>query len=119
MRVKLDENLPARLVDVLTQLGHDVDTVSAEGLTGSDDGSLWEASQSARRLLVTQDLDFSDARKFAAGSHHGIVVVRLREPGLRALTETVERPFRTESVEQWERCFVIATERRVRVVRPQ
>ena len=37
MRLKLDENLPGRLVALLTQLGHDVDTVPPEGIAGKDD----------------------------------------------------------------------------------
>lgn len=32
MRIKLDENVPARLVPLLTDLGHDVDTVIGEKL---------------------------------------------------------------------------------------
>lgn len=34
MRIKLDENLPGRLVSLLAQMGHDVDTVPAEGIEG-------------------------------------------------------------------------------------
>ena len=34
MRIKLDENLPAGLVPLLAALGHEVDTVPAEGLVG-------------------------------------------------------------------------------------
>jgi predicted nuclease of predicted toxin-antitoxin system len=37
MRIKIDENLPARLADALQAHGHDVDTVTGEGLTGCDD----------------------------------------------------------------------------------
>ena len=37
MRIKLDENLPAGLVPLLTVLGHEVDTVPAEGIGGEDD----------------------------------------------------------------------------------
>lgn len=37
MKITLDENLPERLVAVLAGLGHDVDTVSAEKLTGRVD----------------------------------------------------------------------------------
>ena len=29
-------------------------------------------------ILITQDLDFSDIRKFQPGTHYGIVVVRLQ-----------------------------------------
>lgn len=37
MKIKLDENLPTRLVDVLERRGHEVDTVATEGLTGKPD----------------------------------------------------------------------------------
>ena len=41
MRIKLDENIPRRLVEPLASLGHDVDTVEAERLTGSEDPVVW------------------------------------------------------------------------------
>lgn len=31
MQIKLDENLPADLAEILIELGHDVDTVPDEG----------------------------------------------------------------------------------------
>ncbi len=37
MKLKLDENLPARLAGELSALGHDVDTVPDEGLKGTPD----------------------------------------------------------------------------------
>lgn len=61
----------------LAALGFDVDTVSSEGLTGRTDSDVWAAAQADGRLLVTQDLDFSDARVFAAGTHAGLFIVRL------------------------------------------
>ena len=57
MRIKLDENLPAGLVALLTALGHEVDTVPAEGIGGEDDDVVWRAAQADGRFLVTQDLD--------------------------------------------------------------
>jgi predicted nuclease of predicted toxin-antitoxin system len=36
--------------------------VPEEGLVGSDDHEIWEATQNAGRFLITQDLDFSDVR---------------------------------------------------------
>ncbi len=60
MNIKLDENLPERLVVELQLLGHNVDTVRTEHLTGRDDNEVWQAAQSGRRFLITQDLDFSD-----------------------------------------------------------
>jgi hypothetical protein len=37
MRIKLDENVSADLVDDLVALGHDVDTAPSEGLAGHED----------------------------------------------------------------------------------
>jgi len=117
MKIKLDENLPGSLVAVLTSLGHDLDTVVSEGLTGAIDDAVWEAAQGTGRFLITQDLDFSDIRRFIPGTHHGLLLVRLRSPGRLALARRVESVFRTERVEEWGRCVVVATERKVRVRR--
>ena len=38
----------------------------------------WDVAQREGRILITQDLDFSDIRKFQPGTHYGIVVVRLQ-----------------------------------------
>jgi predicted nuclease of predicted toxin-antitoxin system len=46
MRIKLDENLPAVLVDVLAEFGHDAETSPSEGLTGKKDAEVWEAAVS-------------------------------------------------------------------------
>lgn len=45
MRIKLDENRPTRLVSVLSELGHDVDTVPSERIAGKDDAVVWQAAQ--------------------------------------------------------------------------
>ncbi|MFH0980032.1 MAG: DUF5615 family PIN-like protein [Planctomycetota bacterium] len=119
MRIKLDENLPACLAEQLARFGHDVDTVPQEGLKGQTDPDIWGAAQRAGRFLVTQDLDFSDAHSFAPGTHHGILLVRLREPARRRLLERVRELFRTEDVESWKGCFVVATQGKVRVRRAE
>ena len=76
MRIKLDENVPARAAERLHLLGHDVDTVITEGLAGRPDPDVWQAAQAAERFLVTQDLDFSDIRQYPPSSHRGMWVLR-------------------------------------------
>lgn len=118
MRIKLDENLPANLVAVLVNLGHDVHTVADEGLVGEPDASVWQACLAERRFLVTQDLDFSDTRRFEPGTHPGILVLRLARPGRVALSQRVLQLFESEQVDEWPGCFVVATDRKLRVRRP-
>jgi predicted nuclease of predicted toxin-antitoxin system len=119
MRIKLDENLPTSLVEALVQLGHDADSVQQEGLQGSPDSGVWAAAQADKRFLVTQDLDFSDVRQFAPGTHCGLLLVRLADPSRRELKAYIECLFRTEDVERWTRCFVVATDTKIRVRRPE
>lgn len=118
MNIKLDENLPARLAALLVDLGHDTDTVYTEGLRGAVDRVVWRAAQDAGRFFVTQDLDFSDVRLFTPGTHHGLLLVRLRMPSREALARKVEAIFQTEDVESWQQCFVVATDHKIRIRRP-
>ena len=118
MKIKLDENLPVRLADLLRNLGHDVHTLHDEKLQGCSDAELWEAVQIDGRFLITQDIDFSDSRKFVPGTHHGILIVRVHTPNRRVLSERIEELFQRENAGGWERCLVVATDRKIRVVRP-
>jgi predicted nuclease of predicted toxin-antitoxin system len=118
MKIKLDENLPIHPAVLLHEPGHDVHTTPQEGLNGSADREVWEASQKESRFLITQDMDFSDLRKFAPGSHCGILLVRLHNPSRKNQIERIGEVFRTETIGDWKGCFVVSTERKIRVVKP-
>lgn len=118
MKLKLDENVPAQLAPVLQAFGHDVDSVQSEQLTGHHDADVWTAAQQAGRFLITQDLDFSDTRKYVPGSHHGLLLVRLRRPGRAALLARIRQLFGAEAVGTWAGCLVVVTEQKVRITRP-
>jgi len=116
MKIKLDENLPARLVPILQKHGHDVDTVPEEHLSGKPDAEIWRAVAGEGRFLITQDLDFSDTRQFAPGTHAGLLLVRLREPGAHALMQAISAV--ASEIADWAGCFVVLTEHKIRIKRP-
>lgn len=118
MKVKLDENIPVRLAGELATLGHDVDTVASEGLTGRPDSDVWSAAQREERLLITQDLDFSDVRQFRPGTHPGILLVRMREPGANALVSRIQAVAQAEGLDSFARCFTVLRDRKLRIRRP-
>lgn len=119
MNLKLDENLPRILCVALNDLGHDVHSVFDEKLIGRPDADIWSAAQREERFLVTQDLDFSDTRKFIPGGHHGILLIRLGSPSRSNLVSRLRQIFENESVDNWKGCFVVATERKIRIQRPK
>ena len=118
MKIKLDENLPLALATLLMDFGHDVDTSQDEGLAGHPDDEIWEAAQRESRFLITQDLDFSDLRRFPRGTHSGFLLLRLDSRSQDALVRHVEKIFRQENTAEWSGCLVVATEHKVRVVEP-
>jgi len=89
VRVKLDENLPASLGEVLTAHGHDVDTVLAEDLAGHPDPDVAAAVKTGGRFLITLDKGFGDIRTYPPGTHAGILVLRLPDESPAAVRQTV------------------------------
>lgn len=89
MRIKLDENLPAELVDDLAALGHDVDSVESERLAGQPDPVVAAAAQRVERVLFTLDKGLGDVRRFPPRLYHGLVLFRLRQGGRRAVRQAV------------------------------
>lgn len=92
MKLKLDENLDARLASALRRAGHEVSTVRDQGLAGVDDQALYAHCRSEARILVTLDLDFANVLRYPPEASGGIVVFRGPDdllPTLRILTETL------------------------------
>ena len=77
MRFKIDENLPAEFVPLLSSEGHDAETILDEGLQGRDDARVSVVCQSEDRALITLDTDFADIRTYPPGEYPGLLVLRL------------------------------------------
>ena len=81
-RLKVDENLPREIADLLNAHGYDAVTLLDQGWSGVADDDLWERIQAEGRWLVTADKEFADLRLFPPGTHAGVVVLRSDEEGL-------------------------------------
>lgn len=119
MKIKLDENLPFRLVSILSEFGHEIDTIPQEGLKGCNDEQVWETAQRSGRFHITQDLNFSNINLFIPGTHYGLLLIRLRDPGRNALLNRIQTIFQIEEVDHWQGCFVVVTDHKIRVRYPK
>jgi predicted nuclease of predicted toxin-antitoxin system len=101
-KFKLDENLPAGLVDDLRQAGHDATSIFAEGMSGTKDPQVLARCQAEGRILITLDLDFSDIRAYPPDQHLGIIVLRPDSqavPDIRRLLAKLLPALKTEAIE--------------------
>lgn len=71
---------------------------------GVDDVSLWALAQEEERLLITTDKGFGSRR---AETHHGILIVRLRQPNARKIHERVFQALERYPTEAWPGLLVV------------
>jgi predicted nuclease of predicted toxin-antitoxin system len=118
MRIKIDECLPAEIIELLSEYGHKAETVRDEGLTGSPDDVIWETVKNEELFLITSDLDFSDIRRFVPGTHPGLLLLRLRKEGKNRMLSYLGKLFSDYNLNDWAGCFIVATDHKIRVKKP-
>lgn len=104
MNILVDENIPLMTVRALREAGHDVLDIRGTADEGMQDPSLWETAQSSGCLLVTTDKGFTQRRR---ERHHGLLVVRLRQPNRRKIHERVMRAVGQFSEAEWPGLTVV------------
>ncbi len=117
VKLKLDENLPHSLVNVLRSAGHDTDSVTEEGLTGAHDQTVFASAQDAGRLLLTLDRGFGDIRRYAPGTHAGILVLRLQDESAPAVLRAIRRLIAQHDLEDLAGTIAIVEPARLRIRR--
>lgn len=104
MKILVDENIPAVCVKHLREMGHDVADVRGTSQEGSCDKRLWNKAQDEQRLLITTDKGFAYQRYLA---HHGILIVRLRQPNRERITRRVIAAMQAFDPSEWAGLLVM------------
>ena len=117
-RVKLDENLSSSHKALLITSGYDADRVTDEGLSGADDTVVWTRVVNEGRFFITLDLDFADVRRFGPGTHPGILLIRPKSRGNKAVLDILTRVLAEYPLTTLAGCFVVANPDLTRVRRP-
>ena len=117
MRIKVDEDLPKRVVELFREIGHDTVNVLEQNLGGWKDDALWDIIQTEQRLLVTADKGFADARRRPPGTHFGILLLRPDEDGIRPVISLLEELLASHDLSDLNGTITVATPRGIRVRR--
>ena len=89
MRLKTDENLPASVVKLLRDAGHD--TVVGESLAGASDDVVLAAATQEQRAFLTLDKDFADIRAYPPADYAGILILRVSDQSAANIRALVTR----------------------------
>lgn len=71
--------MPRSAVNVVCNLGHEVELARDIGLGDAPDSRIAEHAIATSAVLVTRDLDFADIRRHPPERYDGIVVLRLSD----------------------------------------
>lgn len=104
MKICVDENIPLVTVLELRNLGHDVLDIRGTEYRGISDDLLWEKVQNRESLLITTDKGFVHHRREL---HHGVLVVRLRQPNEQKLHQRVMQAIQEFPQDDWAGLIVV------------
>ncbi len=104
MKILVDENIPNITVSTLRGAGHDVMDIRGTPRQGITDEELWGLAQTEARMLVTTDKGFSEHRD---EQHHGLLIVRLRQPNEERLHARVMAAFEQFPEPRWPGLLVV------------
>ena len=113
--IKLDEDLPLCLRDLLVSRGYDAVTIWEQQWAGLKDPLLWPRIAAEGRFFITADKEFGDVRKFPPGTHPGILLLRAgRQSGAvyHSLVVNILDSYRLETLAG---CVAVAGFGRVRI----
>jgi len=65
-----------RLTTLFSGAGHDAQTVFKEGLSGKPDNKIYSVSIKEKRILIIQDMHFSNPFRFSPIPSQGIIVIK-------------------------------------------
>jgi predicted nuclease of predicted toxin-antitoxin system len=117
MRIKVDEDLPRALVELLREMGFEADRVIDQGMSGWEDVDLFRAIQPEGMFLITADKDFGDIRHFPPGTHSGILLLRPDKQGFGPVLFLMREVLSAHDLESLRGTLTVATPRGIRVRR--
>ena len=115
MKFLADECVYHITVKALRNWGHDVFTVQEAGLAGHENGDILEYAVGTGRILITNDMHFSNIIIYPPTQHLGIIVLKIRPRFLDSVHMVLSRFLDTIDQEDMKRTLVIVDRNKYRM----
>ena len=113
MQFIVDESAGTAVAEYLRSIGHDVSVVAEATPQASDQDILTKAS-TEERILITNDKDFGELIFRSGWSHHGVLLLRLRNENSTNRVNVLKAVLE-EYADRLAGHFTVATESGVRI----
>ena len=119
MKIKIDEDLPKAVAEMVRKQILDTLTVVEERLSGTLDPDLWKIIQEEKRFFITGDKAFANIRRYPPGTHSRVLLLRPEEEGIPQLKVLIDEVLKLGMFEKLSGCIGVATPGRLRIRRPK
>jgi predicted nuclease of predicted toxin-antitoxin system len=89
VKILADQHISPRTVEFLQSLGHDAIRVSDRLPVNASDRAILALARQERRVVLTQDLDFSVLITLAGETQPSIITLRLESPRVERVNEVL------------------------------
>jgi predicted nuclease of predicted toxin-antitoxin system len=119
LAVILDENISPSIADFLhiNRPEWDVWHVRDVGLRGSSDATIFQWAQRHKAIVITFDEDFADTRMYPAGSHAGVIRLRVWPTTIEQIATALGRLLNSTDDERLPGSLIIIDSQRIRIRR--
>ncbi|MDR4503313.1 MAG: DUF5615 family PIN-like protein [Candidatus Scalindua sp.] len=117
MKIKVDEDLPNKVVELLREQGYQAVSVIEQEMGGFKDADLWPIVQAEQRFLITADKGFADIRIYPPGTHCGVLLLRPDKDGIKPILSLLEKVLRSCDLNELNRTITIVTPSGIRIRR--
>ncbi len=115
MKLKIDENLPLEVAELLQAADLDAVSVLEQGLGGHPDQSIADVCKKENRGIITLDTDFANIRAYPPQEFSGIIVFRVKNQSKSAILKLVPRLLKALRANPSEGQLWIVEEERIRI----
>lgn len=119
LRILFDQNIPPAVCEFVRNQKPEweVRHVSGVGLQPATDDTIFQWAQRDGSIIITFDEDFADARMYPAGSHAGVVRLRIWPTTIEETEAALKRLFESVGDEDLVGSLVIVDDVRIRIRR--
>jgi predicted nuclease of predicted toxin-antitoxin system len=119
LAVILDENIPPPIAGFLRsrRSAWDVRHVRDVGLRGSADSTIFQWAQQHNAIVITFDEDFADTRMYPAGTHAGVIRLRVWPTTIEQIEAALDRLLNSIEDDRLPGSLIIIDGHRIRIRR--
>jgi predicted nuclease of predicted toxin-antitoxin system len=119
LAVILGENIPPSITGFLRsrQSAWDVRHVRDVGLRGSADSTIFLWAQQHNAIVITFDEDFADTRMYPAGTHAGVIRLRVWPTTIEQIEAALDRLLNSIEDDRLPGSLIIIDGQRIRIRR--